>query len=82
MSHCCLVHTYVVSVIEFQEFLPGELCAIIRDDGVGHSNSMDNVCEEQHCLFGHDSCDGSDLNPLEELIDHDKQVGEAPRCFL
>ena len=43
---------------------------------------MDDVCEEQHCLFGLDSCDGSDFNPLGELVDHDKQVGEAPGCFL
>jgi len=32
------VHMYVVSVAELQEFPPGELCAIISDNGVGHSN--------------------------------------------
>jgi len=43
---------------------------------------MDNVCEEQHCLFCLDSCDRSDLNPLGKLVDCDKQVGEAPGCLL
>jgi hypothetical protein len=33
-------------------------------------------------LFGLDPCDGSDLNPLGELVDCDKQVGEAPGRFL
>jgi len=43
---------------------------------------MDDIREEQHCLFGHDPCDGSDLNPLGEFVDCDKQVGEAPRHLL
>jgi len=43
---------------------------------------MDDICEEQHCLFSLDPCDGSDFDPLGELVDCDKQVGEAPRRFL
>ena len=43
---------------------------------------MDDIREEQRCLFGLDPCDGSDLNPLGELVDCDKQVGEAPGCLL
>ena len=82
MSHCCLVHTYVVSVAELQELPSGELCAVISDYGVGHSKLMDDVYEKQHNLFSLDPCDGSDLNPLGELVDHDKQVGEAPERFL
>jgi len=43
---------------------------------------VDDICEEQHCLFGLDPCDGSNLNPLGELVDYDKQVGEAPGYLL
>jgi len=43
---------------------------------------MDDVCEKQHRLFSLDPCDGSDLNPLGELVDRDKQVGEALGRFL
>ena len=46
MSHCCPVHMYVVSVAEVQELSSSKLRAIIRDDGVGHSKSMDNISEE------------------------------------
>jgi len=76
------VHTYVVLVAELQELSPGELCAIISDYGVWHSKPMDNICEEQHYLFGLDPCDGSDFNPLGEFVDCDKQVGEAPGWLL
>ena len=38
--------------------------------------------EKQHNLVSLDPCDESDLNPLAELVDHDKQVGEAPERFL
>ena len=82
VSYCCPVHTYVASVAELQEFPPSELFAVISDYGVGHSKSMDNIREEQHCLFGLDPGDGTDLNSLGELVDHDKQVGEAPRRLL
>ena len=82
MSHCCPIHTYVVCVAELQELSPGELYAVIGDYGVRYSKSVDDIREKQHCLFGLDSCDGSDLNPLGELVDCDKQVGEAPRRFL
>jgi len=43
---------------------------------------VDDICEEQHRLFGLDPCDGSDLNPLGELVDCDKQVSEAPGRLL
>jgi len=48
MSHCCPVHTYVVSVAEIQELSIGELRIVIRDNGVWYSKSVDNICEEQH----------------------------------
>jgi len=71
-----------VSVVELQELSPSELCAVIGDHGVWHSKSLDNIREEQHCLFGLDPSDGSDLNPLGEFVDCDKQVGEAPGRLL
>jgi len=43
---------------------------------------VDDIREEQHCLFGLDPCDGSDLNPHGELVDCDKQVGETPGRLL
>jgi len=43
---------------------------------------MDDIRDKQQCLFGLDPCDGSDLNPLRELVDCDKQVGEAPGRLL
>jgi len=72
----------VVPVAELQELSPGEQCAIIGDYGVWHPKSVDDIREEQHCLFGLDPCDGSDLDPLGELVDCDKQVGEAPGRLL
>ena len=82
MSHCCPVHTYVVPVAELQEFLSVELCAVVSDYGVGYSKWMDDISEEQHSLFSLDPCDRSDLNPLGEFVDCDKQVGEAPGRLL
>jgi hypothetical protein len=43
---------------------------------------MNNISKEEHCLLRFNSCDRSSLNPLRELIDGDKQVGEAPGRFL
>ena len=36
----------VVFIIESNELLAGELCAIVRDDGVRYSKVMDDVKEE------------------------------------
>ena len=69
-------------VAELHKFPLGEVRAVVSDYGVGHSKSVDAIHEEQHCLFGLDPCDGSDLNPLGELVDCDKQVGEAPGRLL
>ena len=33
-------------ITESKEFLAGELCAIVRDDGVWYSKTMDDVEEE------------------------------------
>ena len=36
----------VLFIVESKEFLAGELCAIVRDDGVRYSKVMDDVEEE------------------------------------
>jgi hypothetical protein len=43
---------------------------------------MDDVGEERHRLLGPDAGQGSDLDPLEEFVDGDQQVREAPGCLL
>ena len=58
----------VVFIIESKEFLVGELCAIVRDDGVWYSKAMDDIKEEQHDLLGLDRGDRSSLYPLCKLV--------------
>jgi hypothetical protein len=43
---------------------------------------MNNIGKEEHHLLRLDSRDWPSLNPLRELVDGDKQVGEAPGRFL
>ena len=41
----------VVFIVELEELCPGELRAIVHDNGVQDSKAMDDVKEEQHaCL--------------------------------
>jgi hypothetical protein len=42
---------------------------------------MNNISKEEHHLLRFDSPDWPSLNPLQELVDGDKQVGEAPEHF-
>ena len=44
----------VVFISESKELLFDELCAIVHDDGVWDSKTMDDVEEEQHGLLGLD----------------------------
>jgi len=68
----------VLFITESNEFLTGELCAIVRDDGVWYSKMMDDVEEEQHSLLGFDHGDRSSFDPFCEFVYGDKQVGVAP----
>jgi hypothetical protein len=43
---------------------------------------MNNIGKEEHRMLRFNSCDRLSLNPLRELIDGDKQVGEALGHFL
>ena len=76
------INTDVVFIIELEELLPGELCAIVRDNGVWYSKAMDDVKEEKDGLLGFDHRDRLSFYPLCKLVNGDKQVGVAPGRFL
>jgi hypothetical protein len=65
-------------VTELQEFPARELGPVVGDDGVWHSNTMDDVSEERHCLFRPYIRNGAYFYPLGKFVDRDQQVGEAP----
>ena len=73
-----LIDVDVIFIAELEELLPGELRAIVRDNGVWYSKVMDDIKEEQHGLLGLDRGDRSGLYPLCKLVYGDKQVGVAP----
>ena len=66
------IDTDVIFIAQLEELLPGELCAIVRDDGVQDSKAMDDAHEEQHGLLGFDHGDRLSLYPLRELVHGDK----------
>ena len=65
-----------------KEFLTGELCAVVHDDGVRYSEAMDDVEEELHSLLGLDCGDRPSFDPFCELVYGDKKVGVAPGCLF
>ena len=72
----------VVFIAESKELFSGELCTIVRDDGVWNSKAMDDVEEEQHGLLGFDRRDQPSFYPLCKLVYGDKQVDVAPGRLL
>ena len=78
MRHGSPIDADVVFITESEELLSGELCAIVRDNGVWDSKAIDDVKEEQHGLLGLDRGDRSSLYPLCKLVYGDKQVRIAP----
>ena len=77
-----LIDLDVLFVAESNKFPAGELCAVVRNDGVRYSKAMDDVEEEQHGLLGFDRGYRSSFNPFYKLVYGDKQVGKAPRCLF
>jgi hypothetical protein len=77
MSYGRPEHANVMVVTEIQKLFTSELGAVVSDNAVRNSKSMDNVGEEEHSLFGPNTGDGTSLDPLGELVDCDKQMGEA-----
>jgi hypothetical protein len=55
VSHGGPVHPNVVVFAEVQELSTGELGAVVGDDRVRDPESMDDVGEERHRLFGPDA---------------------------
>ena len=72
----------VLFITESKEFLTGELCVVVRDDGVWYSKMTDDVEEEQHGLLGLDHRDRPSFDPFCEFVYRDKQVGVAPGCLF
>jgi hypothetical protein len=72
----------MVVIIESEEFLPCELCVVVRGYGVWDPEEVDDVCEEFDGFFRPDLRDQLGLYPLGELVYSDKQVGMAPRRLL
>ena len=64
----------VLFIAESKEFLTGELCDVVRDDGVQYSNALDDVEEEQHSLLGLNYRDRPSFDPFCELVYGDKWV--------
>jgi hypothetical protein len=69
-------------IVKIQELLPDELVVIVGDDGVRDPKMENNVLDKIHCLRGADLSQWPCLNPLSELVDRNKPVGQAPRRFL
>src|SRR5438876_6647140 len=64
------------------EFRPSELCAVVRDDPVGNTESDHNVLEE---FLGLGCCDRGDrfgFDPLDEFVDGDEEVCVTVRRSL
>ena len=72
----------VVFIVESEELLSSELCAVVRDNGIWDSKMIDDVKEEQHGLLELDRGDRSGLYPLCKLVYGDKRVRIAPGCPL
>ena len=72
----------MILIAELEELLPGELCAVVRDNGVRYSKAMDDIKEKQHGLLKLDHRDRSGLYPLCKLVYGDKQVGVASGCLF
>ena len=58
----------VLFLVESNEFLAGELRAIVCDDGVWYPKMMDDVEEEQHVLLGFDHRDRLSFDPFRKLV--------------
>jgi hypothetical protein len=66
------INADVVVIIESEEFLPRELRAIVRDDGVWDSKTVDDVEEELHGLLRFYHGNQPSLYPLCELVHSDE----------
>jgi hypothetical protein len=72
MCNGCLVHADVVFVTKLQEFPAGKLGVIVGDDGIRHSEQVDDVGEKGHDLLYSEVCDWACLDALGELVHSDQ----------
>jgi hypothetical protein len=82
VSNCCPVYSYVVVITEVQDLLSGELGVVVGDDSIGTPKAEGNVLDKSYSFFGANFGQGLSLDPLGELVNRDKQVGEAPGRFF
>jgi hypothetical protein len=54
----------VVIIVEPEELLTDELCAVVGDDGIWDPEVVNDVYEEEHRLLELDLHDWSSLDPL------------------
>jgi hypothetical protein len=76
------VYPDVVVITEIQESFPGELGLVVSDGRVRDPKVENDALDKAYHFLGADLSQGPSLDLFSELVDHDKQVGEAPRCFL
>jgi hypothetical protein len=81
-SDCRSVYLDVVAITEIQESFPGELGLVVSDGRVRDPKVENDALDKAYHFLGADLSQGPSLNLFSELVDHDKQVGEAPGCFL
>ena len=74
VHHSGPIDADVVFIAELEELFPGELRAVVRDNGVQDSKAMDDVKEEHHGLLRLDHGDRLILYPLCKLVYGDKQM--------
>ena len=66
------IHPDELFIIESNELLASEMRAVVYDDGVWYSKTMDAVEEEQHGLLGFDRGDRPSFDPFHKLVYGDK----------
>jgi hypothetical protein len=76
------VYPDVVVITEIQESFPGELGLVVSDGRVRDPKVENDALDKAYHFLGADLSQGPSLDLFSELVDHDKQVGEAPGCFL
>jgi hypothetical protein len=76
------VYLDVVIITEIQELLLGERSVVVSDDGVWDPEMENNVLDKIYCLVGANLSQGPCPDPLSELVDCNKQVGQAYGHFL
>jgi hypothetical protein len=82
MGDCSPVHSDVVVITEIQEPFSYEHGAVVGDDGIGDPEEENNILDKAHSLTRANFSQGHCLDPLCELVNHDKQVGQAFERFL